>query len=257
VTRAQLLSVEPDLLEPVDALLARMDRAIAELERFGDGRDVFLFAYRRQTANMRAALVANRFADPRWVRDVTLRFADYYFDAADAWSRSPAACPEPWQRFFRVAHNPRVSAPERLLLGMNAHIVHDLALAIADRLHDADPRQLAVREFDHHMVNEVLEEAIDPMQDALAARYGWWLRALDLALARADEWIVDMIMRAARREAWTAARALVAASAPEQAAAVRRHLVDEALENVERIDLVNHFPLAVVRRVARWIRPKF
>lgn len=62
------------------------------------------------------------------------RFAHYYFIVLDA--ETDPSCPPVWRDAF-VACRPGGSEPLRLvLLGMNAHINHDLPLALADVLTD-------------------------------------------------------------------------------------------------------------------------
>jgi hypothetical protein len=246
-------------LAPLDRALARMASELDEYTRRRDGRQIFLFAYHFLSTEMRRNLTGGRFADPRWMTALAGRFADAYFDAAEAFEqRKP--CPEPWAVYFRVAREWRASPMEILLLGMNAHIVHDLPFTIAEALRREDrtaPR-FALRKFDHEMVNEVLEQAIDPFQDRFAARYAPWLRVVDELLWRADEWLSDRMLRATRDDVWTHATALAAAATPAEEAAVARHVVSCALANAAKIDVVNALPMPrVIRRLVRRFRREF
>jgi hypothetical protein len=256
-------------LSAIDALVVRMDGDIAALRARGDRSVVFLFAYRIQTLQMRASVLAGRFADPAWVMRVTVRFAELYFSAAETYRVGDGtSCPPPWRSFFSAADHGKASPPELLLLGMNAHIVHDLALAMWDvmeRAGDFAPMgtaapmasRLSIRQFDHDMVNEVLEETIDPIQDAVAREFTWWMRVLDVAMLRLDEWVVHKFLRAARHDVWIHVMALGSARNAYEAAAVRRHLVTESMENARRIDLIEHIPVAALRRALRRWRPAF
>jgi hypothetical protein len=257
-------------LSPVDRLLERMDTHLAELRGRGDRAQIFIFTYRFLTTQMRKNLLAGRFADPMYAMGLMYRFAELYFVAEEGHRRGDrVACPAPWRAFFRVADaSRRTSDAELLLLGMNAHIVHDLPLAMweqMERAGDFAPMgqeapmsgRLGVRQFDHDMVNEVLEESIDPMQDTLAREYFGWLRVVDVAMLRVDEWLIHLLLRSARRDVWTHVVALGCARHAGEAAAVRRHLVTEAMENVARIDVVNALPSRRLRNLARRLRPDF
>jgi hypothetical protein len=102
------------------------------------------------------------------------------------------------------------------------------------------------------------EQAIDPFQDQFAARYAPWLRIVDEALGRVDEWLSDRMLRSTREHVWTHATALAAAATPEQQQAVSRHIVARALANAARLDLVNAIPLPrLVRRLVRRFRREF
>lgn len=257
-------SDHPVDLTPVDALLARMDAHLGELR---DRRArIFIYTYRFLTTQMRKNLLAGRFADPMFVMGLMYRFAELYFTAEQGHREGDrVACPAPWRAFFRIAEaGKRVTDAELLLLGMNAHIVHDLPLAMWTQMgragdfepmggHGAHTNRLGIREFDHCMVNEVLEESIDEMQDTLAREFFGWLRVVDVALLRVDEWLIHQMLKAARRDVWTHVVALGSARNPAEAAAVRLHLVTESMENVGKIDVGTWLP----RGVARFLRPGF
>ena len=208
---AAILATEPVPAAPVAVDLVPLDRAIARMavgleayRRAGDGRQIFLFAYRYLSGEMRRNLLEGRFADPHWMVALAVRFADLYFEA-EASFEAGRPCAEPWAIYFRVARSWRASSVEILLLGMNAHIVHDLPLAISESLRGDEAAaiagKLALRRFDHEMVNEVLEEAIDPFQDLFAARYARWFKVVDELSWRVDEWLSDRIIT--RRCVWS------------------------------------------------------
>ncbi len=259
-----LVSELPLDVSPVDSLVAKMD---AHLDALRDHRSrIFIYTYRFLTTQMKKNLIAGRFADPPFVMGLMHRFAELYFDAhAGHVDGDRAACPPPWRAFFRVAdHGRRVTDAELLLLGMNAHIVHDLPLAMwmqMERAGDFESSigksvmtsRTGVRQFDHDMVNEVLEESIDPMQDTLAREFFGWMRFVDVAMLRVDEWLIHTLLKAARRDVWTHVLGLGCARAPVEAAAVRRHLVAESMENVGKLDLVSKLPRGLGAR----LRPGF
>jgi hypothetical protein len=72
-----------------------------------------------------------------------------------------------------------------LLLGMTAHILHDLPLAIAEVL----PRDHRSRfRSDFLRLIWVIHRTIDTIQDRIATRYAPGLLLLDRLLGRVDEW---------------------------------------------------------------------
>ena len=60
-------------------------------------------------------------------------FAKYYLRAFDNWTAdsNSSAVPQAWKIAFDAAQDGRVSAAGNFFLGLNAHINHDLALAMA------------------------------------------------------------------------------------------------------------------------------
>ena len=239
-------------LAAIDAMIARMTEALARARATGQRREVFLFAYKFLSERLRENLQAHRFVDVPWTIALATRFAALYFDAETAYDRGEP-CSEPWRRFFAACDQRFVSYPELLLLGMNAHIVYDLALALAPGLRPSDPADLALRQFDHELVNELLDEAIDPFQDEFARHFGAWIAVVDRLAGRLDEWLVDRALREVRGQVWKHAVAL--ASAPDAASreTIRRHLERLAVRNARRIDVANHLPTPLAR-LARLVR---
>ncbi|MBA3538582.1 MAG: hypothetical protein H0T79_03060 [Deltaproteobacteria bacterium] len=241
-------------LTTLDAMVERLRLTAERCKARGDRREVFIFAYHYLTNRLRENLLAGRFVDVPWTRDLAVRFADLYFDAEAAFDRGET-CSLPWHRFFVACTAKHATALELLMLGMNAHIVYDLPLALEPGL-TLDPATLARRQFDHDLVNEILEEAIDPFQEMLARNYGRWIAAVDWLAWRVDEWAIDQILRATRNQVWRHAVALAASETRESREVVRSHLETIALRNVVKIDLVSHVPRPV-QRLLRAFRPAF
>lgn len=256
-------------LAVVDALLARMSARLKVQEQQRDGAAVFMFTYRLLTETLKSSVNLGRFADPAWMIPLAVDFADLYFEAEAAYQRDPATCVRPWRIFFDVARQGRASSLEVLCLGMNAHIVHDLPIALAKRMREAADverdasgewrlgNRMYLRQFDHEMVNEIIKESIDYAQSAISRRYAWWFTVVDTMLLRFDEWLVDRMLRSARSEVWSNALALVTSRSPGEVAAVRAHLVDLCEDNARKIDLVNLIPSSTGRWLARRVRMDF
>ncbi len=245
------------------AVLVRMDERIAQLDRAGDDRAIFLSVYRTMTGAIHDAIAAGRFVDPAWTEDLTARFALLYFDAEDAWDRT-GACAGPWEAAFAVAGRPRVTAVEHALLGINAHIVYDLPRAVAATMRatgdvvdgELTPGVLARRRHDYDVVNHILAETIDTAQELLArySRVAAWIDALALRL---DEYAAEMLLRVSRTQGWHIALALAVARNERETEAVRAHLDRIACGYVRRIDLVQLLPTRVARAVGDRFRPPF
>ena len=68
-----------------------------------------------------------------WTNHAVAVFAKYYLRAFDAWTANSnsTAVPKAWKIAFDAARDGRVSAAGNFFLGLNAHINHDLGLAMA------------------------------------------------------------------------------------------------------------------------------
>ncbi|MGW3444348.1 DUF5995 family protein [Streptomyces sp. NPDC001076] len=118
------------LTAPVGTVVARMRALDAALpER--DGIAVFNRVYLAVTEEVERRLDAGRFADPGAAATLDVRFAERYLAAVDAEAagRRPPAC---WRPLFQFRRHPGVRPLQFALAGINAHIGHDLALAVVD-----------------------------------------------------------------------------------------------------------------------------
>ncbi|MGO4362494.1 DUF5995 family protein [Terrabacter sp. 2TAF16] len=135
----------------VDALVERMheiDRALPG----SDGVAAFNRMYLRVTELVRDRLVEGWFGNPAFVTRLDLVFAGLYLDAVGAGSPDPS-----WQPLFTCRLEPGRVPIQFALAGMNAHINHDLPLAVVTTC-----RQLGLTpdspgvEDDYHRVNDLL-----------------------------------------------------------------------------------------------------
>jgi hypothetical protein len=183
------------------------------------------------TERMLQALNAGRFLDPVWVHGLLARFADYYFDALDAYERRAPSTPVVWSWAHDIACQ-QISVPvENMLLGINAHINYDLPLALRDVLQAEWPHLTeAERERrleDHTRVNLVIRDTCTAVQREVIDRYDHLIRVLDVhcaPLVRVVDWEVARALATWRAEVWEhAVQLLEAATAPASALAVITH----------------------------------
>ncbi|WP_149179008.1 DUF5995 family protein [Streptomyces sp. TRM49041] len=167
----------------------------------GDGVAVFNQVYLTVTREIGRRADGGGFGDRRDAVTLAVRFAERYLAAVDAVAAGgrPPAC---WRPLFEYRRHPGVRPLQFALAGINAHIGHDLALAVVDacRTLGCEPDGL---EAEFEQVGEVLvllEERIreelmpgpdllevaDPLTHLLGcwslerARDGAWLAARSL-----------------------------------------------------------------------------
>jgi hypothetical protein len=204
---------DPALLDVVDRPFvdaADAHARLAELEHRlvarDDRRSVFLTVYVRVTEEVRRGVDAAAFEDPAWVESYLVTFADHYRRAFAAFERGDAdAVPPPWRLSFERALADDALVVQHVLLGVNAHVNYDLALA----LHEVgiDPDREAKR-ADHRAINRVLGRLVDEEQALVAERYAAGVADVDEALGRVDEALSLFTLREGRRNAWYGAVAL-------------------------------------------------
>ena len=135
----------------VEALLDRMRAVDASLVP-DDGVRAFSQMYLRVTELVRDRVTDGFFTDPRFVTRLDIRFAGLYLDAVRAPAPNPA-----WAPLFELRHAPGRLPIQFALAGMNAHINHDLPLAVVATCRELhrDPDSGSVH-ADYLRVNELL-----------------------------------------------------------------------------------------------------
>jgi hypothetical protein len=118
--------------EPVTSV----PEAIARMEAIGatlpaaDGLACFNRMYLTVTRTVGADLGQGFFADPAFMTRLDVTFANLYFAAEQA-AGAPAAVPAAWRPLAELRDAPGIEPIQFALAGMNAHINHDLPLAVA------------------------------------------------------------------------------------------------------------------------------
>jgi hypothetical protein len=150
---ASLLSAPAD---SVGGVLERMD-LIEQLLPRDDGISYFNRMYREVTRSVQSRLAELWFEQEPFMDRLDVVFANEYFQAVDQSLRGLPIAPA-WEPLFRWRDRPNTAPIQFALAGMNAHINHDLSVAVVDTcrelglpLEDATP---AHRDF--VKVNEIL-----------------------------------------------------------------------------------------------------
>src|SRR5687768_14585681 len=113
-------------------VIEKMQALIDYWEQGFDRRSIFLSCYTMMTRNMLIAVEKEEFEDCVWVSALLDHFAAYYFEALEAFNSQPDTAPVIWKMTFEASLRPQTHVLQHLLLGVNAHICHDLVFALAD-----------------------------------------------------------------------------------------------------------------------------
>ena len=197
----------------VDAVEKEMERRLEPLADSCDHNAMFAILYYRVTDKIGQAIRRDDFFDtPGYVGHVGGVFAQYYFDAYDAWA-SGAGTNRAWEIALDAARDKEVTGLGNLMLGMSAHINRDLPYVLSS-IGMTKPDGTS-RKPDHDKVNEVLYEAYLPaMQEAQ--------RRFDPSVS-GDEQTAAFAMQAVigwREEAWRWAERLDAAESDAERAMI-------------------------------------
>jgi hypothetical protein len=180
----------------VDGVVARM-RALGAGWPEGDGVGVFNAVYLAVTEELDRRIDAGEFPDRRGASTLDVRFAERYLTVAE---RGPV--PACWRPLFQFRRHPGVRPLQFALAGINAHIGHDLALAVVDTCRElgCGPEDLEA-DFEH--VGEVLVALEERIREELMPGPDL-LQIADPLTHLLGSWSLER----AREAGWSAARAL-------------------------------------------------
>ena len=134
-----------------------------------DGLKWFNLLYLLVTKQVRDNPPATGFADPIWLTRLDVVFANFYFRAIASFLNQ-APTPSSWQALFEARHRSGIERIQFALAGMNAHINHDLSLALLqtdDELHLV-PSLNSPEHADYEHVNNLLETVLPQALQFLA-----------------------------------------------------------------------------------------
>ncbi|WP_327188647.1 DUF5995 family protein [Streptomyces xinghaiensis] len=159
-----MTTTEPLAAADVRDAMERMRVLEAALPR-QDGVAVFNRVYLSVTRELERRIAAGHFRDPALTAGFAARFARRYLAAVDAEGagRRPPAC---WRPLFQQRRHPGVLPVQFALAGVNAHVGHDLALAVVDTCTARGCEPQALRS-DYERVDEVLVELEERIREEL------------------------------------------------------------------------------------------
>lgn len=146
------------------------------------------------------------FTDPAWLAQLDVQFARLYFSTLRS-ALTGAPCPRCWQAMFAVRDDARITRIQFALAGMNAHINHDLCLAIDATCKSAGtvPQHGTAQYNDYTSLNPVLDSLIDQAKQNLEVR----LPGDRLPnVSHLEDLIAAWDVSAARETAWNSAEHL-------------------------------------------------
>jgi hypothetical protein len=171
-----------------------------------DGLKWFNSLYRTVTQAIEAQVTAGGFANPRWLAELDVQFAGLYFAALrDALAGN--AAPGCWGAMFSARADARIARIQFALAGMNAHINHDLCLAVdaTCKATQTVPRHMTAQYDDYTTVNSTLNTLISQATQTLDVR----LPGDPLpAISHLEDLIAGWNVAAARESAWNNAEIL-------------------------------------------------
>jgi hypothetical protein len=197
----------PTFVNPFGPLAERMDELSAPMPEH-DGVRGFNALYRAVTKAVQTEFDERPFEDPMFFSRLAPAFANLYFEAAGA-AAAKQNVPRVWKPMFEKRFALGIAPLQFAIAGMNAHINHDLSLALVSTTKelDLDLELDTPHHRDHMRVNEILARVMQQVKGDLETGI---VPVVDSALGTLDDMLANWSIVTARNNAWTQAQVLVA-----------------------------------------------
>jgi len=193
------------VVDPIEAVAARME-AIAEPLPEKDGVARFNELYLAVTRAVMAETKADTYEDPAFISRLDVIFADLYFEAIAA-DGEGKELPKAWAPLFEKRHGKGIAPLQFAIAGMNAHINHDLAVALVEVCDEQDVGfgHDTPQYRDYLVVNKTLER----VEGEIKARYTQGvLGDIERAMGTLDDVLANWSVARARDNAWVTAQTI-------------------------------------------------
>ena len=188
----------PEVLDRMAAIESALPRE--------DGVAQFSRMYHQVTRLVDGAVDRSQFISGEFLTRLDINFANIFF-AAYAADAGGYEVPRAWRPLFEARRKPRTLPIQFALAGMNAHIGHDLPVALVSTCHEMGlvPHDETPQHTDFQQVNRVLAEAAETIK-------GWFITGvlahLDQAAGHVDDRFEMFALVEARSAAWDTSQLL-------------------------------------------------
>jgi hypothetical protein len=188
-----------------DAPVVSVAGAIAGMEAIAtalpaaDGLACFNRMYLDVTRQVNSQLGQGFFADPAFMTELDVAFANLYFAAAGT-AGTPAAAPLAWRPLAETRAVAGIEPVQFALAGMNAHINHDLPIALVSTCEALVTAPSAGSHFaDYQKVDQLLDAAEQSVRQSLESAAEL---AADQHLTAVANLVASWTITSARDLAW-------------------------------------------------------
>jgi hypothetical protein len=165
-----------------------------------DGLGCFNRMYLEVTRQVEGRLGAGFYADPAFMTQLDVTFANLYFTAVDA-AGNPPAVPPAWRPLIEQRAQRGIEPIQFALAGMNAHINHDLPLAVTGTCAAlATSPSAGAHQADYQKVDQLLDAAEQSVRQSFESAPEL---AVDRHLQAVNNLIASWSINSARDLAWT------------------------------------------------------
>lgn len=196
------VQAQPKTIDDVLSTMQSMEALFAP----DDGLFWFHQLYFQVTQAVKARVAGGGFSNPAWLAALDVQFAGFYFGALEKWLSSQTT-PDCWQALFARRNQAAVARIQFALAGVNAHINHDLPMALVATCQPVGltPAHDSPLYADYTAVNSTLDTLIETAKRELMVRL---LGDPLPPVSHLEDMVAAWSVAAARETAWTNAEVL-------------------------------------------------
>jgi Family of unknown function (DUF5995) len=200
-----LLNLPSGPVSTIDEAIERMTEISAALPA-ADGLACFNRMYLIVTEQVREEVSTTFYGDPVFMSHLDVVFVNLYLGAIDAFRGTPSSAPRCWSELFTNRSDTHIAPMQFALAGMNAHISHDLPLAVVNTCEDlkTSPDQ-GTHAADYDKVNSLLGALDQQIRESFETGV---ILDLDRRAAGLENLVGNFGIDAARELAWLNASTL-------------------------------------------------
>ncbi|HEX5023775.1 MAG TPA: DUF5995 family protein [Agriterribacter sp.] len=201
----------------ISDVISRLDEIVNECKASKSRMGYFGALYKRMTMAVSEGMVQGVFEDGERMNRLDVVFAQYYLDAYNAY-KFGRQCSKSWKFAFDSCGSNQLTVIQHILLGVNAHINLDLAVAAATVSAGSEINDLS---NDFNKINDVIASQVDDVQEALA---NVWLpmRLLGKIANGRQDAVLNFSIDKARTASWSSALLLAGMTSDQQQFYIRQ-----------------------------------
>lgn len=228
-------------IKTIADVIAALDVIAKDCARTQNRAGYFAALYKRMTMAVSEGIQKGQFEDGQRMEALDILFAQRYLTAFDAFKQS-TECSSSWQHALTGCGNRSLIVLQHLLLGINAHVNLDLAIAAA-KLAPGNSIHALQKDFNH--INTLIASLVDDVQKCLEEV--WFpMRLIRDVVNRQGAAVLNFSMTTARKTAWANAVLLANMNAVDAAKHIKG--MDAMVRSVgERISHPGLWPQMLMR----------
>ncbi len=214
-------------LQSIDQVISKFQNLTLKFKRDKNHRLIFATTYLDSTIEIKKEIENNSFIYPNWVESIVVDFANLYISALHNYDQSKET-PLSWKEAFKINDQKYYKLSVQLLMAMNAHIYHDLPIALIQSFDKGFQPEEVKNDF--YKMNEAFER-LTPKFMALLYDLE---KTLGINKKGIKDWIVFNVVKSMRSDAWDLGLKLYQSSSANRFNLIN-HLGRDAFDNANLI----------------------